>query len=200
MIDRIGTYASPLDLYLVLGQRKDSRRADLAQQIERLKLEQDQIKSRPGIVDGLSAARSGIVGEPSRNPPNAGRNCSAVTNGSRLLEAGDNRGPWARRMREVVELHISDLGGLENASEDEKSIIARAAALTVEAERLEAKFSTLPNGPRAEDLDLYQRCSNSLRRLLESIGIQRRPRDVTPSLQTYLASRKSRQGAEEGDQ
>jgi hypothetical protein len=115
---------------------------------------------------------------------------SAVTNGQRLFvrrTGGDGRGPWARRMRDVIELHISDLGGIEAASEAEKSIIRRAATLTIELERLEAKFSTLPQGPRDNDLDMYQRCSNSLRRLLESIGIQRRPRDVTPSLEGFLA-------------
>ena len=88
----------------------------------------------------------------------------------------------------MIELHISDLGGPEAASEAERSIIRRAATLTIELERLEAKFSTLPNGPRDSDLDMYQRCSNSLRRLLETIGIKRVPRDVTPSLEGYLAS------------
>jgi hypothetical protein len=40
----------------------------------------------------------------------------------------------------------------------------------------------------AEDLDLYLRASNNLRRLLETVGLQRRPRDVTlPSLREYLA-------------
>ena len=106
---------------------------------------------------------------------------SAVTNGRRLfVDGGDGRGPWARRMRDVIELHISDLGGIEAASEAEKSIIRRAATLTIELERLEAKFST---GKALDtDLDMYQRCSNSLRRLLEAVGIQRRPRDVTLSL------------------
>jgi hypothetical protein len=90
-------------------------------------------------------------------------------------------------MREVIELHISDLGGIEAASEAEKSIIRRAATLTIELERLEAKFST---GKALDtDLDMYQRCSNSLRRLLEAVGIQRRPRDVTPSVSEYLASK-----------
>jgi hypothetical protein len=37
-------------------------------------------------------------------------------------------------------------------------------------------------------LDLYQRTAGGLRRLLEAIGIQRRPRDVTPTLDQYLAS------------
>ena len=31
-------------------------------------------------------------------------------------------------------------------------------------------------------IDLYQRTANSLRRLLEAIGIERRQRDVSPSL------------------
>jgi hypothetical protein len=136
-----------------------------------------------GLSEGRRPAETGARRLPDQR--------SAVTNGQRLfVAAGDGRGPWARRMRDVIELHISDLGGLENASEAERSIIRRAATLTIELERLEAKFSTLPNGPRADDLDMYQRCSNSLRRLLESIGIQRRPRDVTPSLDGFLAGLK----------
>src|SRR5262245_48119561 len=114
---------------------------------------------------------------------------SAVTNGQRLFVAdGDGRGPWARRMRDVIELHISDLGGLETASEAEKSIIRRAAALTIELERLEAKFSA--GRGRDDDLNMYQRCSNTLRRLLETVGIHRRPRDVTPTLEHFLGGLK----------
>src|SRR5262249_14835002 len=140
-------------------------------------------ENRPGI-GGFSEGRRPAETGARRLPDQR----SAVTNGQRLfVAAGDGRGPWARRMRDVIELHISDLGGLENASEAERSIIRRAATLTIELERLEAKFSTLPNGPRDSDLDMYQRCSNSLRRLLESIGIQRRPRDVTPSLEDVLS-------------
>jgi hypothetical protein len=32
------------------------------------------------------------------------------------------------------------------------------------------------------DLETYQRCANSLRRLLEAVGLQRRPRDISPTL------------------
>ena len=39
-----------------------------------------------------------------------------------------------------------------------------------------------------EQLDLYQRTANSLRRLLESVGLKRVPKDVTPSLAEYLAT------------
>jgi hypothetical protein len=89
-------------------------------------------------------------------------------------------------MRDIVALYISDLGGAEALSEAEKSIVRRIATVTVELERLEAKFSTLPNGPRADDLDMYQRCANTLRRLLEAVGIERRQRDITPSLDSFL--------------
>ena len=134
-----------------------------------------------------------------RNRPGTGERPldqrSAVTNGRRLfVDGGDGRGPWARRMRDVIELHISDLGGIEAASEAEKSIIRRAATLTIELERLEAKFSA---GKAFDtDLDMYQRCSNSLRRLLEAVGIQRRPRDVTPSVSEYLASKATEEASQ----
>src|SRR5262249_28009419 len=134
-------------------------------------------ENRRGSGGPPAGNRSGSAGLPAgkRLSPIGGLldQRSAVTNRSRMfVEGGDGNSPWTRRMRDVIELHISDLGGLENASEAERSIIRRAATLTIELERLEAKFSTLPNGPRDSDLDMYQRCSNSLRRLLETIGIK----------------------------
>ena len=87
-------------------------------------------------------------------------------------------------MRDVIDLHLADLGGADVVSEAEASIVRRAATLTIELERLEARFST---GEAASgDLDLYQRTANSLRRLLEAVGLKRVARDVTPDLRTYL--------------
>jgi hypothetical protein len=77
---------------------------------------------RGAIGVGSLGSRRGVDG---RSP----RQMSAVTNGRRMLADGDNRGPWVRRLKDVIELHISDLGGLENASEAERSIIRRAAVL-----------------------------------------------------------------------
>jgi hypothetical protein len=82
--------------------------------------------------------------------------------------------------------HLSDLGGEENTSAAERSIIRRASTLTVELERLEAKFAVAGEAT-ADDLDLYQRMTNTLRRSLEAIGLQRRPRDVsTPTLKDIV--------------
>ena len=118
---------------------------------------------------------------------------SRVTNGSTLFaEAGiDLRGPWARRFRDVFELHISDLAGIANVSEAEQSICRRIATLTVELERLECRL-VKQEAPDDKLLDLYQRVSNTLRRLLESVGLQRRQRDVTLDLGTYIAAQNAK--------
>jgi hypothetical protein len=110
---------------------------------------------------------------------------SSVSNGSTLLSGVDGRSCWARRLRDLIELHEADRGGQSNISEAERAIIRRASTLIVEAERLEAKFA-LAGEAEPADLDLYQRISNSMRRLFEAVGIERRPRDVTPDIRTYL--------------
>ena len=117
---------------------------------------------------------------------------SVVTNGNRLFlrrAGGNDQSAWARRLRDVVEMHVSDLGGWEACSAAEQSLIRRVAALTVELERLEARFSNSDHSPRDGDLQTYQRLTNTLRRALEAVGIHRRPRDVTPpTLDGYLGS------------
>ena len=82
-------------------------------------------------------------------------------------------------------LHLSDLGGEGAVSEAEKSLIRRAATLTVELERMEERFATDGEADSAA-LDLYSRTAGNLRRLLEATGLQRRPRDVTPDLRHYI--------------
>ena len=47
----------------------------------------------------------------------------------------------------------------------------------MELERLEAQFA-VAGAARPEDLDLYIRGSGNLRRLLESVGLQRRAKEV----------------------
>jgi hypothetical protein len=110
-----------------------------------------------------------------------------VSNGSALLAGVDGRSIWARRLRDLIELHEAERGGQDNISEAERAIIRRASTLIVEAERLEAKFALAGEADPA-DLDLYQRISNSMRRLFEAVGIERKPRDVTPSLADYADS------------
>jgi hypothetical protein len=110
---------------------------------------------------------------------------SRISNGSAILPGVDGRSTWVRRLRDLIGLHLSDLGGDDAVSEAERSIVRRVATLTVELERMEAGFAVAGEA-LPEQIDLYQRTANSLRRLLESIGLERRSRTVVPSVSEYL--------------
>jgi hypothetical protein len=130
---------------------------------------------------------------------------SRVTNGYNLLPNIDNRTLWVRRFRDLIALHTTDLGGEDVVTEGEKALIRRAACLMVELERLEMlfadgqeelapQFKHQGRAGRLHRLDVYQRVSNTLRRTLEALGLQRRAKDVTPTLDQYLRDRKKRNG------
>ena len=109
------------------------------------------------------------------------RQRSRMTNGSALLPGVDGRSAWVRRCKDIIEAHLSDFGGEDNTSEAERSLIRRASVMTVELERMEARFAVAGEAS-PDDLNLYQRMAGNLRRLLEAIGLQRRAKDVGPSL------------------
>jgi len=108
---------------------------------------------------------------------------SAVTSGRRLLIGGNPNSAWARRYRDLIAGHASDLGGRDVLSEGELSLIRRASALECELEAMEARMS---RGDEV-NLELFGRLTDRLGRALQRIGLKRRPRDVTPSLADYLA-------------
>jgi hypothetical protein len=121
---------------------------------------------------------------------------SRVTNGSAVLPDVDGRSTWVRRLRDLINLHLDDLGGEHAVSEAERSIVRRAATMTVELERMEAAFA-MAGEAKPSDLDLYQRTAGNLRRLLESVGLEKRAKDVTPDLKTYLTQ--NQKSASEAD-
>jgi hypothetical protein len=130
------------------------------------------------LVEGSAPAVRRPVDAP-EVAPRKGR--SRVTNGSILIPGVDGRSPWIRRCKDVIASHISDLGGIDNCSAAERSIVRRASVMTVELERLEAKFAKAGEAD-ANELDQYARVAANLRRLLEAVGLQRRPRDISPTL------------------
>jgi hypothetical protein len=101
---------------------------------------------------------------------------SAVTSGRRAFIEGDPNSAWARRFHDLVLGHVSDLGGRSNLSEAQFALCKRAAGLECELEQMEGRLSL----GEAVDLDSYGRASSHLRRLLESLGLERKARDVTP--------------------
>lgn len=115
-----------------------------------------------------------------------------MTSGRNILAEIDGRSAQARRFRDLCGLLIGDLGGEKaGLGTGQLLLVRRTAALTVELERLESQFAQNGGADRGQ-LESFQRATNTLRRLLESLGIARGriPRDVTaPSLHEYLASR-----------
>ena len=133
----------------------------------------------------------------SRKNPAKGR--SAITNGNLLLTDitdADGRGIWHRRFRDLVNLHTSDLGGPDVVSESEKFLIRRCATLNTELERMEIQFAEAGQST-LQQLETYQRASNSLRRLLLALGLQRRSKDITPTLAEYLRDLEQRRSAQQ---
>jgi hypothetical protein len=103
---------------------------------------------------------------------------SRITNGVALLPNIDNRSGWCRRFRDVLALHLSDI---PDASHAEEALVRRASCLIVELERMESKFALDDGCNDPTLLTGYQRAANSLRRILESLGLQRRAKDITVS-------------------
>jgi len=122
---------------------------------------------------------------------------SRVANGSALWAGVDGRSLWARRAGELVSPHISDLGGIDNISEAEHALCKRAAVLVTELERREATFAQAGGADDAA-LAAYQTCVNTLRRVFEALGLQRRARDVGPTLSDLLREDLEQQRQREG--
>jgi hypothetical protein len=109
---------------------------------------------------------------------------SRLTNGTKLLVGTDGRSAWARRFRDLYASFIADAGGDDAVTEAQRAILRRASVLATELERIESVFAA--NGKAdAGDLDLYGKTSAVLSRLLEKVGLERRPRDVTPTITEF---------------
>lgn len=125
---------------------------------------------------------------------------SSISNGSQLFVGDvDERGAYCRRLRDLINDHISDLGGEDAITSSEAILIRRASMLTLQCELMESRWATNNEGeagPKA--LDLYQRTVGALRRTLETLGIRRCPKDITPTLTQYLAGKRVRMAEEAG--
>jgi hypothetical protein len=135
-------------------------------------------------MDSEIVCKSPADNRPVADSKKSGR--SRITNGA-LLPGCDGRGAWVRRCRDLISEFINvHLAGADNCSPAERAIVRRIAVLVTELERLEAKFAA-KNEASPDQLLLYGRTANTLRRLLEAIGLQRRSRNLNPSPDEYLA-------------
>jgi hypothetical protein len=112
---------------------------------------------------------------------------SRISNGSATFLPGtDGRSAIARRWRDIAQALASDLGG--DPSEAQALIARRAASLAVWCEQCEAGLAQ----GGALDIMQFTTATNALRRLLADLGLERRAREITPTLAEYLQSKEAR--------
>ena len=101
---------------------------------------------------------------------------SRVTNHRDLLPGLDGRTASARRYRDLVNAFVADMGGPDRCSDIKLGLLRRLAAVTVQAEVLEAK---MVNG---EQVDIGTLCvlASTTVRLSQRLGIERVAKDVSP--------------------
>jgi hypothetical protein len=95
---------------------------------------------------------------------------SRITNWSHVLPGVDGRSAWARHFRDLMELHIADLGGYDVCRKPSTRWCGVSLRLKL---GLEPTFATSDEAS-ATDLDLYERTSNTMRRHFETLGLARR--------------------------
>jgi hypothetical protein len=107
---------------------------------------------------------------------------SIVTNGQRIQPGVDGRSALARRYADICAAVIADHGGIDLLAEVRLQLIRRFSAACVLAEQQEARMA---NG---ETIDVQQHAllTSSLVRVAQRIGINRRAREIVPTLASYL--------------
>ena len=107
---------------------------------------------------------------------------SALSNGTITLPETDNRLRSVRRYRDLVRAIVADQGGEDRLSETRRTLIRRFAAGAVFAEQIEAKFAA---GEEISSAD-WAVIASTLVRIAQRIGIDRRAKDITPSLRDVM--------------
>ena len=101
------------------------------------------------------------------------------------IDALDKRTRPFRRYEAIRGAVLADMGGEENTSEVQRQLISKFATLALQLETLE---SAAIEGI-AIDLDLFARCASHLRRIAETLGLRRVPKDVTSLSLADIADR-----------
>lgn len=103
----------------------------------------------------------------------------------RSLADLDGRTLAARTAKALIAELADDMGGADRLSAGERALIHRAALAGAMADDMETAWLS----GRPIDVAAYTALVNVQRRLLTTVGLKRQPRDVTPDLDAYVASK-----------
>jgi hypothetical protein len=106
---------------------------------------------------------------------------SRVGNGKTLIAGADLNSAEYREYRDIVADLVAHVGGEPTATQ--QAVIEELADLLFKSRRMRSVLNA--------EVDTAQRCtlSNTIRRLAADLSYTRIPRDVTPTLAAYLASK-----------
>jgi hypothetical protein len=135
---------------------------------------------------------SGALAKGAAKPAGRVRARSQATSGRRVFVQGDGNSRLARRYRDLIAAHCQDLGGVDLLSEARLSLIRRASAIELELEQMEGKLSM---GEQV-DLDVFTRSASHLRRLFETLGLERRARPINGEIDVPVSPLSIRWAAE----
>jgi hypothetical protein len=113
---------------------------------------------------------------------------SAISNGKYVLRDIDHRGPEMRRLRDLVDDHVQQLGGPGTITHAERVLVNRCSMLTLLCEMREQGFAKQGMQVKATEADSYSKTVNTLRRCLLAIGLGQRLKQV-PDLRDYIEGR-----------
>jgi hypothetical protein len=99
------------------------------------------------------------------------------------IDALDRRTRAYRRYEAIRGAVLSDMGGEENTSEIKRQLISKFATICLQLEVMEAAAIA----GETIDADAFGRISGHARRIAETLGMSRRPREITPSVADYVA-------------
>jgi hypothetical protein len=111
---------------------------------------------------------------------------SRVSNGNDVLPGVDQRSSAARRYRDITSTLCIDQGGVDHLSEARLQLIRRLSACAVLAEALEAR---LVAGEKIS-IEEHAQLVSSMVRLVGKLGIDRRAKEIVPTLEQYLQSKR----------
>jgi hypothetical protein len=132
-----------------------------------------------------AASTTTAARKPAPGTPPAARKAQArsrVSNGRDVLPGVDGRSEIARRFFDISQALISDSAGLDRCSEARLQLIRRFAAAAVMAEQMEAQLAR----GKLIDVGEHAQLSSTLVRLASRIGINRKAREIVPSLAQYV--------------
>ena len=160
---KTGVFPGPFGLDLINHQRvHDQETLSLLTSLPIAAYRVRQVSTTVGRAMETAATAADSTADRAVGERRPSKQRSRVTNGKTLFVEADQRGPWARRWKDVLGEIVSDLGGIDLLSEGQKQLARRCATIAIACERMEGE-AALGN---EIDLDAYGTLTDRLGRTL----------------------------------